>query len=443
MKNKRCESVLLIVLLLVVLIGNLSLATAPVSYAEPRLIGGKIPAAFFGTLDSEPRVVRVICQHEIDSGIIGEIEKETGNLGFQFYRGRNYEFTARVTQKQALRLVRFPFVDFITSISVLATPMKWAQEQTRVTELKSQYPELDGEGITIAIVGQGANNANWHLDGDKVEAFVDARYDPVYLDDTVPVVSWDSAPFPGHDTGICQVMAGWDLSWCAYKGIAPEARLVVVSVQGNDSGDQWPDWVRGVTWVKDNAAQYSIDIVLIIRSWQREAQLYYSQDYMTVLADSLWTDEGLIVIAPAGNGGDTYRVAGPSSGKHVLSVGAVIDPARLFGNWQRAAFSSYKQPYINLDGEKPQIMAPGTDIWMTTSFWPYPFIPQSGTCASAAIVTGMCALLIQDDPALKDDHDNDGLPDVADLLMASALPVTGGRPRWNQLPSSGEQGEGG
>lgn len=425
MKSKRCESVLLIVLLLVVLIGNLSLATAPVSYAEPRLIGGKIPAAFLGTLDSEPRVVRVICQHEIDSGIIGEIEKETGNLGFQFYRGRNYEFTARVTQKQALRLVRFPFVDFITSIAVPTTPTEWAREHTRVDELVSQYPELDGEGITIAVIGTGANNANPRLDGDKVKAFADARFNPIYVDDTVPVVSWDCADYPGHDTGMCQITAGWDRPGYIHEGIAPEARLVVVNVIANDTGDSWNTWVRGVTWVKDNAAHYSIDIVVIYMVWTHSAQCYYSQDDAAQLADSLWTDEGLILISPAGNRGDTRPVSSPSAAKHTISVGAVIDPARPFGNWQRASFSSYKELYLDWNGEKPQVMAPGEGIWMATSAWPYLFLPGSGTCPAAAFIAGMCALLIQDDPTLKDDNDNDGIPDVADLLMASALPVTG------------------
>jgi hypothetical protein len=102
---------------------------------------------------------------------------------------------------------------------------------------------------------------------------------------------------------------------------------------------------------------------------------------------------GLLVVNAAGNEGDKNwkYVIVPADGDSVLAVGATL----LSG--QRASFSSLGPTF---DGRtKPDVMAPGVGVRCAIPSF-FGFAALNGTSFSAPLVTGVCALLLQNDPSL-------------------------------------------
>ena len=152
-------------------------------------------------------------------------------------------------------------------------------------------------------------------------------------------------------------------------------------------------------------------------------------------ADGIVHDRWRLVVKSAGNrGGGDNRVTSPGLGYNVLAVGNV----NLGGTSARAddvmaATSSFADPTsTNGDREKPELAAPGTNIQMLSSGFPFAGQTSSGTSFASPMVTGSAARLVQRKPFL-------GVwpEQLRAILMASAVRNVEGDTRLSDVDGAG------
>jgi subtilisin family serine protease len=152
--------------------------------------------------------------------------------------------------------------------------------------------------------------------------------------------------------------------------------------------------------------------------------------------DDLVLNRFRTVVASAGNDGDTInaRVGQPASGYNLIAVGAFDDMDDTYwGNDSMAGFSSWDDPLSwHGDREKPDVSAPGVNLFSTTNSFPFTGLIGSGTSFAAPIVSGIVALMIQRNGTL-------GFwPEaVRAILMASADHNIEGSPRMSERDGAG------
>jgi len=170
------------------------------------------------------------------------------------------------------------------------------------------------------------------------------------------------------------------LSGGLYRGVASEARLVLVKV-GTMRRITHEDIQRGLAWVVRNRRRYGIRIVNVSCGGDYEAS--YLQDGLSQAAERA-SREGILVCAAVGNLGHVpgHPVLPPASAPSALTVGGLDDQNRL-------AFAAYEMYHSSfgptVDGlQKPEVIAPG--IWVAA-----PILPGTPTAAQAELLSRLDA----------------------------------------------------
>src|SRR5438093_7205962 len=166
------------------------------------------------------------------------------------------------------------------------------------------------------------------------------------------------------------------LSGGLYRGVASEARLVLVKV-GTMRRIAHQDIQRGLDWVVRNRRRYGIRIVNVSCGGDYEAS--YLPDELSQAAERA-AREGILVCAAVGNLGHRpdHPVLPPASAPSALTVGGLDDQNRL-------GFSAYGMYHSSfgptVDGlQKPEVIAPG--IWVAA-----PILPGTPTAAAAEMLS--------------------------------------------------------
>ena len=175
-----------------------------------------------------------------------------------------------------------------------------------------------------------------------------------------------------------------------YKGVAPGCALTALKVLdrfGNGSRDQV---LRAFRWILDNRETYRIRIVNI--SVGTTCRSVSDQDVLIQGVERLW-DEGLVVIAAAGNQGPKPgSITAPGSSRKVITVGS---SDMLTG---RSAVSG-RGPTAECVC-KPDLVAPGNHIVSCAPGNGSSYGVKSGTSMSTPVISGAAALMLEKDPLL-------------------------------------------
>lgn len=177
-------------------------------------------------------------------------------------------------------------------------------------------------------------------------------------------------------------------------GVAPASEYVVAKTELVNSEIQAEEdnWVAGLEWLDSMGCD-------IVSSSLGYADWYTNDDFdgntaISTIAADLAAARGVLVVNAAGNegcGNGDIRLIVPADGDSVLAVGA----SNLSGEW--AQFSSCGP---TSDGRiKPDVIAPGAGVWTAlpnTGFYQ----PGNGTSFATPIVSGVCALLLEQTPTL-------------------------------------------
>lgn len=241
-----------------------------------------------------------------------------------------------------------------------------------------EYLSYTGKGVGVAVLDTGIFP---HMDfRNRIRAFAD-------------FVAYKSIPYDdnGHGTHVAGILAGdGTASMGKYKGVAPGCALTALKVLdrfGNGSRDQV---LRAFRWILDNRETYRIRIVNI--SVGTTCRSVSDQDVLVQGVERLW-DEGLVVIAAAGNQGPKPgSITAPGSSRKVITVGS---SDMLTG---RSAVSG-RGPTAECVC-KPDLVAPGNHIVSCAPGNGSSYGVKSGTSMSTPVISGAAALMLEKDPLL-------------------------------------------
>lgn len=255
-----------------------------------------------------------------------------------------------------------------------------------------------GKGITVAVLDTGVIPSVPELTGKVLPGknFVEPKRGP-YKDKD------------GHGTAMSMLIAGNGVNGTGIKGLAPDARILPLTVFGSskESGtNSVPALVAAIRYAADSEAKIinmSLGYEDFLLEGDDQAQIQQAVDYAV--------KRGKLLLAGTGNGGDKQNaVAYPAASLGVAGIGAVDKTSTA------TKFSVF--------GPQVALSAPGQDIPIRCVDGLTGYCKSQGTSQATAIVSASAALIWSKHPSWTGNQ-------VLRVLINTAGKPTGGR-----IPSS-------
>ena len=230
------------------------------------------------------------------------------------------------------------------------------------TPIREHASEMyTGRGVTIAFLDGGfVPHADLVLPQDRILA---------YRDFTGEDVAFDSPPDSGswHGTMVAVVAAGnGHLSRGVYRSIAPDARVVLLRVVTREFDILEENVVRALQWVRENRVRLGIRVVNVSL---RRAATCRAERARSTPPPRPWVDDGVVVVAAAGNSGPVTHCHPPASCPGALTVGGCTDDGQDSDFYQAtcvgAADPILKPELLALAGRVAAPVMPGTPQYET------------------------------------------------------------------------------
>ncbi len=275
-----------------------------------------------------------------------------------------------------------------------------------------------GQGIDIAMIDTGVAPVRglpaWKVVNGPDLSFDSQEDDLEYLDGF------------GHGTHMAGIMTGLDLtvssnltasSKDSFVGMAPASRVVNVKVGASNGAVDVSQVIAAIDWIVEHKSDNGMNIRVLNLSFGTESTQPYVLDPLAYAAEQAWKS-GIVVVAAAGNDGNSSRLRDPAYDPYVLAVGSAQA-----GDLNTSAPShtvSYDRvsPFSNCgtSARHVDVVAPGksiTSLRVPGSYvdetYPYArvgerFFLGSGTSQAAAVVSGAVAQILSADPTLTPDE---------------------------------------
>ena len=227
---------------------------------------------------------------------------------------------------------------------------------------------LDGTGVTVAVIDTGVDDSHPDLVG-KVVGGVDLS--GVGTPDGTTGVG--SSSF--HGTMVASLIAGQGSDASGVIGVAPGAELLSVSIGlGVENADTDQQIASGVIWAVDHGADIiNLSLSRNSQTWPKSWDEAFGYAF----------EHDVLIVAAAGNRSDhSGRPSAPATIPGVISVGGVT--------------KDLQPSQLTAEGFKISVVAPAQDL-----FGSYPnetYRSWGGSSAAAPIVSGLLALMKQQDP---------------------------------------------
>jgi len=267
-----------------------------------------------------------------------------------------------------------------------------------------------GEGVTIGFLDTGLDQ----LPGLSLDLYGRDKAWGTYDAINNTVSNYDDEA-SGHGTHVASIATNsdYDVDGRIY-GVAPNAAHVGIKAFDAEGKGTYADVIRGIDWalqVKDQ-----INLRVLNMSFSGPARSYYWEDPLNLAVMKAW-QAGIVVVASAGNTGpDPMTIGVPGNVPYIITVGAMTDNYTEF-NYLDDKVASFSAAGPTFEGfVKPDIVAPGGHMSGLMSFdsqivTEHPefhdggrYFEMSGTSQAAAVVSGVVALLLTDNPALTPDQ---------------------------------------
>lgn len=218
----------------------------------------------------------------------------------------------------------------------------------------------------------------------------------------------------GHGTHVASVAGNADYdAYGKIYGVAPNAALVGIKAFDAEGKATYADVIRGIDWaiqVKDQ-----INLKVLNMSFSGPVRSYYWEDPLNQAVMKAW-QAGIVVVASSGNKGpDPMTIGVPGNIPYIITVGAMTD-SYTETNPYDDVLATFSSAGPTVEGfVKPDIVAPGGHITGLMAFntqiaYEHPefhdggiYFEMSGTSQAAAVVSGVVALMLTQDPELSPD----------------------------------------
>ncbi len=290
---------------------------------------------------------------------------------------------------------------------------QWQPKSVVTEQVDATYVHRTGNfggGVTIGFLDTGLEQLpglSVDLNGrDKAWGTYDAVNDNVS--------NYDDEP-NGHGTHVASIATNSDFDRNGQiYGVAPNASHVGIKAFDSEGKATYADVIRGIGWalqVKDQ-----INLRVLNMSFSGPIRSNYWEDPLNKAVMKAW-QSGIVVVASAGNkGSDPMTIGVPGNVPYIITVGAMTDDYTAF-NYNDDKVASFSASGPTPEGfVKPDVIAPGGHISGLMSFdsqivSEHPeyhdggrYFEMSGTSQAAAVVSGVVALILTDNPSLTPDQ---------------------------------------
>jgi subtilisin family serine protease len=387
--------------------------------AEPRTVPNELVAEIDGAL-SAAEADELARRHGLERIASQDFPLIGGTIGlFRIVDRRPLQTVRReLAADGSVRSVQANFIHVLQQARKPAIEGDAAQYAVTQLRLPQAHALVRGMNVTIAMIDSG----------------VDARHPELAnsVADHFDALGSSEGPH-SHGTGI----AGAIVAHARLMGSAPEARLLAIRAFGS-KGSKGPEStsyviLKGLNYAAEHGAQ------IINMSFAGPRDSLIERGIAATAA------RGILMVAAAGNAGAKSPPLYPAAYPTVIAISGTDAQERLFAASNR--------------GSHIALAAPGADIFLPAPDDKYQI--TSGTSFSAAYVSGVAALMLEHNPALKpsdirailtrtardlgppgrDDQFGAGGTDAyAAVTAAAAAPpvplasVSGGRPAGEKAP---------
>jgi serine protease AprX len=265
-------------------------------------------------------------------------------------------------------------------------------------------PPISGRGVTVAVIDSGIDTRHPAL-RDRVVA-------------TVDFTGGNGLDGFGHGTHVAGIIAGQPgqlPDTRDVQGVAGGAQLVNLRVLGDDGSGLVSSVVEAIDWAVEHRSEYNIGVINL--SIGTPVLQPYRDDPLCEAAERA-VAAGIVVVASAGNFGRTTDgravfggVTSPGNDPVVLTVGALDTHDTAVRSDDTVATFSSRGPTRYDMVIKPDVVAPGVHVVSAEAGGSYlsrtyperhvsgdpgaGYQQLSGTSMSAAVVSGVVALLLE------------------------------------------------
>ncbi len=365
-------------------------------------------------------------------------------------------YTARLTGQQIQQILRSPLVEYVTLDAVIhptyqgkkPTEISYAPITLSAIGADQLHPaKYQGSGVTVAVFDSGVAN---HPDMDG-RSWIKVSKDftkagPPKLTDSILGV--DMAPSDsgyeedgttsedgyGHGTHVAGIIAGDGLKHEGrYRGVAPQAKLVVLKVVGPEGTGLTSNLIRAIDWTINNKTKYNINVANLALGHAPVES--YTQDPLCQAVERM-VAAGIVTVVSSGNLGKTSEhpkiwggITSPGNDPAVITVAPLNTMATATHSDDIAtSYGSRGATYV--DGLfKPDLCAPGNAIasFLAPGSYIDRYYPElkidathaalSGSSMATGYVSGTVALMLSTNPDLTPRL-------VKAILLASAVKLT-------------------
>jgi len=280
-----------------------------------------------------------------------------------------------------------------------------------------------GKGVDVAVIDTGVSPVTGLAGAGKVVYGPDLSFES-------QAPNLTNLDTNGHGTFMAGLIAAKSPE---YRGMAPDARIVSVKVGVADGGTDVSQVIAAIDWIVQHRTDNDLNIRIINLSYGTNSAQDYRVDPLAYAAERAWK-AGILVVAAGGNYGfqshmnNAPALADPAVDPYLLAVGSsdsmgtlspLDDKVPSFSPWPKRGAT-----------RGVDLIASGTHIQglrIPNSYIDdaYPagrlgddYFRGSGTSESAAIVSGVAALVLEKHPTASPDQ-------VKKFLASTALPISG------------------
>jgi len=291
---------------------------------------------------------------------------------------------------------------------------------------------LTGRGIGVAIVDTGSSLLK------EIEKDTDGDDKKIVYKDLISKKDlnkdYDKEDGNGHGTHVTSIIANSsktvrynDDGVESYNGIAPNADLIIVRAFDELGASTYTRVLESIEYAIEHKDRYNIRVLNL--SFSALPTSYYWDDPLNQLVMRAW-QEGIVVVAAAGNrGSGAMSVGVPGNTPYIITVGAASDNATPF-DMNDDFVPTFSSAGPTVEGFiKPELVAPGSRIqgliaektfirdhfsmFDNDPFDEHDYFELSGTSQSTAVISGIVALMLENDPLLTPDEVKCRLMDTA------------------------------